>query len=220
MSGKRPKSIFTDQSVVMAKAIATVLSDTHHRLCTWHIFQNALKHLNHVFRQGTKFRSDFSRCIYEYESESEFLAAWERMLNGHDLKEEWKQTYAIEIYHICDKDEGSKFKAVDGSKHRESTLILKNNTFQIASLAAKHQAKFDVAREMNLQTMRTLEYTYKGIASFGPDGVPAVNNIEGQSNDGIVEQAGPNVIALARSGKKQCGGSSLSRLKASIEKNV
>ncbi|KAG9446980.1 hypothetical protein H6P81_013108 [Aristolochia fimbriata] len=373
MSGKRPKSIFTDQSAAMAKAIATVLPDTHHRLCTWHIFQNALKHLNHVFRQGTKFRNDFSRCIYEYESESEFLAAWERMLNDHDLKgnkwleelfkdrhkwamayerhtfcanlrstqrsesfnfvirrflnsridplrffehferlvearrheesmanfktmnstptllapcpllkqasmhytldafmlfqEEWRQTYAIQIYHICDEDEGSKFKAVDGSKHRESTLILNNNTFQvrcscckfefsgiqcchvlkllimknqpslhsdyllkrwskeaksglvvnhkgaaieqdtrgpklarytqlmhnfvkIASLAAEHQTTFEVAREMSLQTMRHLEYTCKGIASVGPDGVPDVNNIEGQSNAGIVEQTG------------------------------
>ncbi|KAG9458694.1 hypothetical protein H6P81_003202 [Aristolochia fimbriata] len=95
---------------------------------------------------------------------------------------------------------------------------LMHNFVKIASLAAEHQTTFEVAREMSLQTMRHLEYTCKGIASVGPDGVPDVNNIEGQSNAGIVEQTGANIVALARRGKKQRGGSSLSRVKASIEK--
>lgn len=49
MKGKRPKTIFTDQAASIAAAIEEVLPDSHHRLCLWHIFQNAAKHLNHVF---------------------------------------------------------------------------------------------------------------------------------------------------------------------------
>ncbi|KAK9133206.1 hypothetical protein Scep_012734 [Stephania cephalantha] len=50
MSGKRPKTILTDQSQAIADAIAKVMPDTHRRLCLWHIYQNAAKHFAHVMK--------------------------------------------------------------------------------------------------------------------------------------------------------------------------
>ncbi|XP_028116217.1 protein FAR1-RELATED SEQUENCE 5-like [Camellia sinensis] len=50
MSSKAPKIIFTDQDVVMAKAIPVVLPNTNHRLCTWHLMQNSLRHANSIFK--------------------------------------------------------------------------------------------------------------------------------------------------------------------------
>ena len=44
MSGKAPKTIFTDQDAAMAKALRHVMPDVYHRLCKWHMMQNALKH--------------------------------------------------------------------------------------------------------------------------------------------------------------------------------
>ena len=49
MSGKQPKTILTDQCAAMANAIVKVFPDTKHRLCVWHIYQNAAKKLSHVF---------------------------------------------------------------------------------------------------------------------------------------------------------------------------
>jgi hypothetical protein len=48
MSGKHPSTIFTDQNAAMAGAIAYAFSNTSHRLCIWHIYLNATKHLGHV----------------------------------------------------------------------------------------------------------------------------------------------------------------------------
>ncbi|KAL7219348.1 hypothetical protein ACSBR2_012424 [Camellia fascicularis] len=55
MPRKAPKTLFTDQDAAMAKAIPIVMPDTSNRLCTWHLMQNALKHVNCLFQdKGVK----------------------------------------------------------------------------------------------------------------------------------------------------------------------
>jgi zinc finger SWIM domain-containing protein 3 len=63
MSGKHPETIFTDQCDVMAKAIEIALPNSCHRLCIWHIYQNAAKHLSHVIGKIVIF-SRTSRAVY------------------------------------------------------------------------------------------------------------------------------------------------------------
>ena len=48
MSGKKPNTIFTEQDPATAKAISLVMPNTYHRLCKWHLMQNALKRVNHL----------------------------------------------------------------------------------------------------------------------------------------------------------------------------
>ena len=43
---KQPQTIFTDQDSAMGKAITKVFTSAWHGLCTWHISQNAVKHLS------------------------------------------------------------------------------------------------------------------------------------------------------------------------------
>ncbi|KAL1554560.1 hypothetical protein AAHA92_15106 [Salvia divinorum] len=81
MMGKRPKTILTDQDQAMSAALASKWLSTYHRLCVWHIFQNAAIHLSSVFSSfKNTFAADFSRCVYDFEEESEFLDAWNEML--------------------------------------------------------------------------------------------------------------------------------------------
>jgi hypothetical protein len=47
-SQKHPRTIYTDQDVVMGKAIAHTFHNTWHGLCVFHLSQNALKHLESV----------------------------------------------------------------------------------------------------------------------------------------------------------------------------
>jgi zinc finger SWIM domain-containing protein 3 len=65
MSGKQPTTILIDQSAVMAKAINEVFPKSNHRLCVWHIYQNAAKHLSHVFHSSKQFADDFGNCVYD-----------------------------------------------------------------------------------------------------------------------------------------------------------
>nr|ABA92085.1 transposon protein, putative, unclassified [Oryza sativa Japonica Group] len=87
MSGKKPQTILTDEDAAMAKAIKLVMPESHHRICVWHMNQNACKHLAGVVKEYKKFNADFQNCIYDKEEEDEFINAWNRMLKKYDLQE-------------------------------------------------------------------------------------------------------------------------------------
>ncbi|XP_062011757.1 protein FAR1-RELATED SEQUENCE 5-like [Rosa rugosa] len=87
MSSKQPITILTDQSAAMAKAIKDVFPQATHRLCVWHLYQNAAKNLSHVFHGSSEFVDDFSNCMYDYEFENEWLLAWNDMLEKYSLQE-------------------------------------------------------------------------------------------------------------------------------------
>ncbi|KAI3889532.1 hypothetical protein MKW92_021373, partial [Papaver armeniacum] len=111
MNGKHPQTIFTDQAAPIMNEIKQVFPDTHHRLCLWHIFQLAAKHLSHVFASSEFFAKDFKRCIYENETEEEFEFMWKSLLTKYKLtdnkwlktlykkKEKWAQVYGRS--HFC-----------------------------------------------------------------------------------------------------------------------
>jgi zinc finger SWIM domain-containing protein 3 len=88
--GKKPKTILTDQDAAMAKALSIVMPETFHGLCTWHIRENALRHVNHLYQQSSQFCSDFEACIDLHEEEEEFLSGWEALLVEHNVsKDSW-----------------------------------------------------------------------------------------------------------------------------------
>ncbi|XP_028091132.1 protein FAR1-RELATED SEQUENCE 5-like [Camellia sinensis] len=85
MSGKKPVSFFTDQDQAMAKAISQIMPEVFHGLCTFHLMQNALKHLGYLFKSGSKFSSDLKACIYDYENEHELIEAWNSLIDKYNL---------------------------------------------------------------------------------------------------------------------------------------
>ncbi|KAF2316523.1 hypothetical protein GH714_041864 [Hevea brasiliensis] len=90
MSGKKPKTILTDQDAVLAEAIDSVFPDIHHRICVWHVYQHALKQLNHMFVGSGSFINDLSSCFFEHEEDEPFINAWNGMLDAYGLWEnEW-----------------------------------------------------------------------------------------------------------------------------------
>ncbi|XP_051120542.1 protein FAR1-RELATED SEQUENCE 5-like isoform X2 [Andrographis paniculata] len=87
MGGKKPVTILTDEDDAMANALVARWPETHHKLCIWHIYQNATIHLSDIFEKHEKFAHDFGRCIYDIEEEDEFLYEWNEMLVKYDLLE-------------------------------------------------------------------------------------------------------------------------------------
>lgn len=86
ISSKAPTTILTDQDKVMAHAISTVMPNTCHRICLWHMHQNAMKNLGQVYTTRKAFRDDFNKCIYKYEEEVDFLVACEKLLETYNLR--------------------------------------------------------------------------------------------------------------------------------------
>ncbi|KAI9186774.1 hypothetical protein LWI28_020717 [Acer negundo] len=113
MSEKIPKTILTDQDAAMTKAISHVMpSTTYHRFCTWHMMQNALKHVNGVFRGPGEVKNILSKFIDEIEEENQFLIAWNEMLekynaqnnnwlkNIFNIREKWASTYVRHVWSV------------------------------------------------------------------------------------------------------------------------
>ncbi|KAG5562913.1 hypothetical protein RHGRI_005599 [Rhododendron griersonianum] len=97
MNGKKPKTILTDQDAAMAKALVAQWPETIHRLCIWHIFQNAAKQLSGVFAEFKDFAKDFSSCVYDYEEEDDFIIAWNQMLGKCGLEDnDWLRRTLID----------------------------------------------------------------------------------------------------------------------------
>jgi zinc finger SWIM domain-containing protein 3 len=85
MSGKHPSIIFTDQCAAMAAAIRIVFPNTSQRLCLWHIYQNAAKHLSHVINGHPQFLVEFKKCVYEERSVAYFNEIWNELLVKYNL---------------------------------------------------------------------------------------------------------------------------------------
>ena len=95
-SGKHPSTNFTDQCAAMSATIRIVFPNTRHRLCLWHIFQDAAKHLSHIIEDHPQFHAEFKRCVYE-SSVAYFDELWHELLNRYKLeKNSWlNKLYAL-----------------------------------------------------------------------------------------------------------------------------
>ncbi|XP_043717617.1 protein FAR1-RELATED SEQUENCE 5-like [Telopea speciosissima] len=97
---KKPKTIFTNQDAAMSRAIAEVLPETWHGLCTWHLMQNGIKHLGNLMKHGSSFLKDLNKCIFQYENEEEFENAWKILLDDYQLG---NNSWLARIYSIKHK---------------------------------------------------------------------------------------------------------------------
>nr|CAD1840595.1 unnamed protein product [Ananas comosus var. bracteatus] len=86
MGGQEPKSIFTDQDQAMANAIRIVFPKSRHRLCLWHLWNNAKKHLAGIYG-NSNFNAKFSKCLSGCVDEMEFQSVWEDMIKTFNLQD-------------------------------------------------------------------------------------------------------------------------------------
>lgn len=80
MGDKKSKTFLIDQCVAMTNALSSVLPETYHRLCVWHMFQNAVERLHHIFRNNVNFISAFKSCVYDCDNAKEFESTWNNMI--------------------------------------------------------------------------------------------------------------------------------------------
>ncbi|XP_062182129.1 protein FAR1-RELATED SEQUENCE 5-like [Phragmites australis] len=93
----------------MKKAISAVFPETWHGLCTFHIMQNAVKHLARLKSDNdSNILADFSACVYEYDDETTFEEAFSALrskvqndawLGGiYQQKEKWPACYMKNVF--------------------------------------------------------------------------------------------------------------------------
>ncbi|KAK9677951.1 hypothetical protein RND81_11G177800 [Saponaria officinalis] len=94
--GRAPNLIITDQDKAMEAAIRRVFPGSKHRLCLWHILQNADRNL----RSHPRFTSldrELRATVHESFTEDEFMNSWHEMVVKYDLQQNtWiNESYAI-----------------------------------------------------------------------------------------------------------------------------
>ena len=94
MSEKKSITSFTNQDAVMSVAIKVVMPKTH-ALCSWHMWQNAEKHLGHLLKNESQFNSNFLACVYKYD-----LRENKWLIDLFKLKEKWAQAYVKRTFTI------------------------------------------------------------------------------------------------------------------------
>ncbi|XP_074336683.1 protein FAR1-RELATED SEQUENCE 5-like [Apium graveolens] len=82
-----PLTIITDQDQAMASAIAVVLPNTTHLLCSWHISQKFPEKLAHYYSAFPEFKTDFNNCIYKSLTECVFEARWASFVEKYHLQD-------------------------------------------------------------------------------------------------------------------------------------
>ncbi|XP_058181349.1 protein FAR1-RELATED SEQUENCE 5-like [Rhododendron vialii] len=109
MGNRQPKSIFTDQDQAMANAIEVVFTGARHKLCMWHISNNAKQHLAGLFTNAS-FKALFDTCFYGCYDSIKFESDWTDMvemfgLENHsclkrlyDLREKWCPAFSVDFF--------------------------------------------------------------------------------------------------------------------------
>ncbi|KAK9665560.1 hypothetical protein RND81_14G119800 [Saponaria officinalis] len=84
--GRAPTVMLTDQCKAMEEAIRKVFPHTKHRLCLWHILQNADKNLR-SHPHFTAIDRDMRAVVHESTTELEFQNMWEEMVEKYNLQQ-------------------------------------------------------------------------------------------------------------------------------------
>lgn len=59
-----------------------------------HLFQNALKNVNHVLKRSDSFCREIQNCIYGFEYENDYLNDWNSLLKKYEFHQnKWMQDF-------------------------------------------------------------------------------------------------------------------------------
>ncbi|XP_074293459.1 protein FAR1-RELATED SEQUENCE 5-like [Silene latifolia] len=84
--GRAPSVILTDQCKGIGKAVKDVFTNTHHRLCLWHIMVNATKNLGSFVRYQ-EIIVDLWKIIDDSADSDDFEEAWHHFVAKYGLHE-------------------------------------------------------------------------------------------------------------------------------------
>ncbi|PNT75050.1 hypothetical protein BRADI_1g26980v3 [Brachypodium distachyon] len=97
MRARQPKTILIDERSACAIAAAEVWPGSNYCTSVWHIYHNSKRHLKQVFENSKSFGNALSQCLFDCEDEMEFLSAWEKLVEKHEISEgEWLSRLFLE----------------------------------------------------------------------------------------------------------------------------
>jgi hypothetical protein len=108
MGGKAPRLIITDEDASMKLAIRTILPDTIHRFCMWHIMEKVPEKVGPT-NHDKEFWATLNTCVWGSETREEFEMRWnaiiaayglesnEWLANRYQIRESWIPAFFMDI---------------------------------------------------------------------------------------------------------------------------
>lgn len=109
MNGKHPKVVFSDQQRALMNGIDRIFPNSTHRLCQWHVNNNAMKHFGSLNR-NEEFMKLWYRCMNWAETEDDFENIWAEMMSKYvpatntwlpemyTLRHRWSSVFSRNIF--------------------------------------------------------------------------------------------------------------------------
>ncbi|XP_074336357.1 protein FAR1-RELATED SEQUENCE 5-like [Apium graveolens] len=85
VDNKTPRTIITDQDIVLGNAIAEVIPmpQTKHTYCTWHISSKFPEKLSYLYTNYPEFKTEFNAHEYKSLTPTEFEGRWEQLVEKY-----------------------------------------------------------------------------------------------------------------------------------------
>jgi hypothetical protein len=108
MGGRAPRLIITDEDASLKSSIGSILPETIHRFCMWHILEKIPEKVGHTKTAEEDFWKLLNDCVWGSETGDEFETRWnafiikyglernEWMANRYAIRESWIPAYFMD----------------------------------------------------------------------------------------------------------------------------
>ncbi|KAL7590918.1 hypothetical protein Lser_V15G33514 [Lactuca serriola] len=86
--GKAPKIVLTDQDAAIKQAVESVLPNSRHRLCMWHIMKKLQAKVTGDLFKNKDFKKRFNKLVWNMHIKpDEFEKKWDLIINKFNLED-------------------------------------------------------------------------------------------------------------------------------------
>ncbi|CAM0875595.1 unnamed protein product [Alopecurus aequalis] len=174
MSGQHPTSLTTEYDDAIQSAVHKVLPLTRHRICWWHILNEAQYKLPHFLNAFPSFHDELVNCINMSKTIDEFEANWEALISKLDsgniewldsvynCRQQWVPVYLRDTFF---GDEPSRLDCTSRSSFFESYIIAKTNS---QSFIQQYERALDSCYEKEVKEEFETKYSLPDIKTSSP----------------------------------------------------
>ncbi|XP_052622428.1 protein FAR-RED IMPAIRED RESPONSE 1-like [Lactuca sativa] len=163
--GKAPKLVLTDQDATIKQAVESVLPNSRHRLCMWHIMKKLQANITGDLFKNKDFKKRFNKLVWKMHIKpDEFEKKWDLIINEFNLED---KRWFNDMFELRDKWILAYFSDTRISGLMKTTSRLESmksffNTYpRSGNLLLHFMMNYDTAIQKQRNTQQELDHQKK-----------------------------------------------------------
>ncbi|KAL7586535.1 hypothetical protein Lser_V15G37318 [Lactuca serriola] len=201
--GKAPKVILTDQDPTIKQAVESVLPNSRHRLCMWHIMRKLQANVTDDLLKNKDFKKRFNKLVWNMHIKpDEFEKKWELIINEFNLED---KRWFNDMFELHDKwihayFSDTRMSALMKITSRSESMNSFFNTYsQFGNLLLHFMMNYETSIQKQRNTQKELDHLTK---KKNRTNLEEVGKLMGISISKDIDINVPNVQSNKGSGKK------------------